>query len=1491
MSSGYKYLIAAAAVSAMTLQLSATSPARTQSPVRTMSMVGRTVQPQPAHTIPQLPQPSSYLTSTGVSAVEYVSPDEALRRISAEGSTLQGFLKASNSEAYLKGWYDINTNGTVTMLYRSTSMQGSAGFVRNGKIHQFTAFSNMGYWWYYYTEYDLKTGDTLYEVELPTSDQRNYIINCAYDPDTDKAYLQTYNANGTSMAWSSFDPESREREYLNNTLSWDDNRVVAMGYDYRDKNFYGVGENGWYLKLDRQTGVATKIKELPIEIATYSQSMVYSPVDHGMIWAAMLQDNTSGFYLLDTAGNLTLRGMMPAQNEFTLLYCPDPDYSDALPSIPSDVSAAFDGPSLTGTVSVTIPATTFGGEAIPSSKQICVEVSIDGNAVATLTGTAGQTVTTQITTTQGLHEASAACRYQDGTEVGPTRTAEFYSGYDTPLAPGNVRIDGNTVKWDTPTGSVHGGYIDLTAITYNVYLSDIKVNTTPVSGNSVTFTEPQSLGIYVPRVEAIAQGLVSEAGEGTGKKYGEVYDVPFGFVPTQAEFNMFTTLDCNNDNQTWTYFAGKNRVYCFAEGHRSDDWLFMPLANFTDTEYLYRVSVEAFALLDSCPEAFEIWLCSDRNADATVQKVLDVTNYTKDKFATVTNKFMVENPDQYYIGIHANSTTGYMINLQNLKFELSTDTRHAPAECKGVSVTPGENGALNATVKFYAPTKALDGEALDKSKTITVHASTAAGEVTAEVLPGAQGSITVPAAQGWNTVTLTPQNDGGFGLEKEYEVFVGEERPGPVTNFQTSVSDDALSITLTWEPPTSGESGGFVSADRMGYEIYLVSDDGYSKIADVGDDLTYTYTVNPGAQQLVQIAVGAYNVAGTASTSNFKGKAEILGTPLSMPVLEPFTWGVPSHLPLVVNKPSAMHTAEWGLGDPTAFAYAALTPDYGAMYCTPSATGLSLGRVTIPRVTTLGYNHVVWRMNLYHSPQGGIVRILGRAPGMTEYVQVGQVDSSKGTAGYVDEIINLPESLQNKPWVLFAIETEFDVSTTDAYIIIDSYQVMDMPDNDLMLANGDGPTNVKAGDAAHYSILAYNNGKNTQTGDVKWEVLNGDNVIASKEDVISPLEPEESETLTFDFTPGTEYTGMTLTVRCTLTAEPDDALVNNVATSPLYVRRGSELYVDDLTGTVNEQGQAELTWSPVPQSPFVEEDFETAEHGDYSETIDGWRNVDVDGTQNCGIRGVELPGAAEPKAWQVIEPAQTGLSAITPNSGSKMLLAICPNDQSPADDWLISPEVKGGTMVQFAMNILTSDYTETIEVLASSTGNNPEDFTLVQRFDKNTLGWEIFSCRLPEDARYFAIRYCSVDQFAAMIDDIAYYDNVDIDCTYSYDVLKDGSKIANVTETRYTDPEPLTGKHTYSVLTIQNGNACGLSNPVILEESGVDGIGADNASVYGVAGGVRIAGCDGTAYRIATIDGRVAADGTCASADVFVPLAPGIYVVSAGKTVAKVIVK
>ena len=1491
MSSGYKYLIAAAAMSAMTLQLSATSPVRTQSPVRTMSTVGRTAQPQPAHTIPQLPQLSSYLTGTGISGVEYASPYDALRRASAEGATLQGFLKASNVVDYPTGWYDINTNGTVTLLHGKTGMMGSAGFVRDGKICQWSAITQMGYWWYYYTEYDLNTCDMVYEVELMASDMRNHVINCAYDPETDKVYMQSYNANGTSMAWSSFDPETREREYLNNNLSWDDTRAVALGYDYRDKNFYGVGENGWFMRIDRESGRATKVKELPVSVATYSQSMVYSPVDHGLIWAAMLQDNTTGFYLLDNEGNLTLRGNMPAQNQFTMLYCPDKDYSDDLPGIPNDLAATFEGHSLSGNVSVAMPAATFGGEAIPASKQLCIELSIDGNTVATLTGTPGQTVSTTVTTTQGLHELSAVCRYKDATETGPARTAEFYSGYDTPLAPANVRIDGNTVKWDTPAGSVHGGYLDMADMTYNVYLSDIKVNTTPVKGNSITFTAPTSLGIYVPRVEAMSQGLVSDKGEGQGKKYGEVYDVPFGFVPTKEEFDMFTIVDANKDGQTWCYFEGKNRVYCFGQSHTTDDWLFMPMANFTDTEHLYRVSVEAFALLENCPESFEIWLCTDRTIDSKVQKVLDVDNFTKDKFTLVTNKFMVENPGQYYIGIHADSNGGYMLNLQNLKFELSTDTRHAPADCKGVKVTAGDKGALNAVVSFYAPTKSLGGDALDKSKEITIHASTTAGEATTKVLPGAAGTITVPTVQGWNVVTLTPENEGGFGIDKVYDVFTGQERPAAVTNFKSQVSDDALSLTLSWDAPTEGESGGYVNPDEVEYEIYLVVDEGYSKIAEVGKKHSYTYTVEPGAQQLVQLAVAPRNVAGTAATSNFKGKAEILGTPLAMPVTETFTWGVPSHLPLVVNKPSAMHTAEWNLGDPTSLSYAALTQDYGAMLCTPQTTGISLGRVTIPRVNTQGYSHAVWRMNLFHSPQSGTCRILGRAPGMTEYVQVCQVDASKGATGYVDEIFSLPASLQNQPWVLFAIEMEFDVTSTDAYVILDSYQVMDMPDNDLMLGNGEAPTNVKAGDTAHYSILAYNNGKNTQAGDVKWEVLDGDNVISSKEDVISPLEPEESETLTFDFTPGTEYTGKTLTVRCTLTAEPDDALVNNVASTPLYVRRGSEIYVDDLTGTVNGQGQAELSWSPVPESPFAEEDFETAEHGDYSATIDGWRNVDVDGKQNCGIRGVELPGAAEPKAWQVVEPSQTGLSAIIPNSGSKMLLAICPNDQSPADDWLISPEVKGGTMMQFAMNILTTDYTETIEVLASSTGNNPEDFTLVQRFDKNTLGWEIFSCRLPEDARYFAIRYCSVDQFAAMIDDIAYFENVDIDCTYSYDVLKDGVKIANVTTPGYTDPEVLTGKHTYSVLTYLNGEARGLSNPVILEESGVDGIGADNASVFGVAGGVRIAGCDGLAYRIVTIDGRVAADGTCSSADVFVPLAPGIYVVSAGKTVAKVIAK
>lgn len=131
--------------------------------------------------------------------------------VSASGTDMQGFLKASSSAAYPPGWYDVNVGGEVTQLFGNSAMMGSCGYVRDGRICQFTTISSYGYYWFYYSEYSLDTGEQLYETELPDSDMRNYVVNCAYDEKSDIVYMQTYAKNFSGMAWSTFNPESRER--------------------------------------------------------------------------------------------------------------------------------------------------------------------------------------------------------------------------------------------------------------------------------------------------------------------------------------------------------------------------------------------------------------------------------------------------------------------------------------------------------------------------------------------------------------------------------------------------------------------------------------------------------------------------------------------------------------------------------------------------------------------------------------------------------------------------------------------------------------------------------------------------------------------------------------------------------------------------------------------------------------------------------------------------------------------------------------------------------------------------------------------------------------------------------------------------------------------------------------------------------------------------------------------------------------------------------
>lgn len=1438
---------------------------------------------------------SSQLTYDNLEDVATTTrPGTPSKIISASGTDLQGFLKASSSPDYPKGWYDINTNGEVRMMFTNSSLMGSCGYVRDDRICQFTTISNYGYYWFYYSEYSLETGEQLYEIELPDNDMRNYVVNCTYDEKDDLVYMQTYSKNFNAMAWSTFNPSTRERVYLNNTLSWDDNHVVAIGSNPRDGRIYGVKENGDYVEIDRSTGETVKISTIGVQPAEYSQSMVYAPIERGFVWAAMLSDNTSGFYrIVPSTGETTLLGKMPAQNQFLMLWCPDKDASDNAPGMP-EMSISFNGPSLEGTVSVSLPTNDFSGAALPGGTTVTAEVEVDGNTVASLKGKPGEKLTAIFNTTQGEHTSATKCRIEGDSQWGPERRYTFYAGHDTPLPPRNVRIKGNTISWDLPEGSVHGGYVNPDNLRFSVSLNDIPVAESGISETSVTFSEPSSLAIYYARVTAQADGMCSEPGISQGVKYGSVMEAPFSFVPTPEEFKLFTIVDGNHDGNKWRYFDGKDCVY-YNKGNSgaSDEYLIFPPADFYDTEHLYRLSFEARSLLSTRPEDFEILLLDDLDPTiGTVGTIASFQAYGKDDWTPETLKFNVEEPGNYRIAFHCTTQEGFQLMLRSFRCEKTPDTMGAPAECKGVKIEGAQNGRLEATASFIAPTKTLEGKPLDSSVEITVFARTQAGEGSVKVLPGQKGAVTFPCLQGNNNVTLVTANDKGEGIERYYNVFTGQEKPGKVQNLKVSVSDDNLSMTITWDPPTEGENGGYINPDDVGYYIYNVAGDELSFLEDIGKSRSYTLSVAPGQQSLQQLAVAPYNIAGASSSDTFRGTSAILGTPLQVPFTETFGYGIPRYLPNVVKRLNASYTAQWGHGDPTAIVYDAITPDYGCMYAQPSAPGVSLGRVEIPRVSTAGYRNICFRMNAFRFPQGGLIRILGRACDSDAFVEIGEFNSSKGAKGYVESVFKLPETLQNRPWIALAIEAEFDCESTNSFIIIDEYSLLDLPDNDLAILNLEGNDRLKAGETGKYTCSVINRGRDTQTASVLWEVLDSDgNVVATESAVVSPLEPEESETSEFSFTATGMQMGKCLTVRATVIADQDDSEANNTRTMGVALISAGSGTVDDLRASVLDN-VVTLEWTAPQMKTSSNEDFSGLENGAYSAELGMWKNIDRDGKSVCSINGVELPDAGVAKGWQVIDESLHSL--FTAHRGSKMLLAMTPADESAANDWLISPAVAGGSEVIFSANIISGDFKEEFELLVSDTDDSPASFRNLASFSKGEAGWETYMVKLPSDTRFFAIRYCSVDQFGMMIDDIDFVPQDAPERTVTgYNIYRNGSQVGTSPVDIYEDTWMGADTDYYIIpLVTENGKQTETvkSNVAHVATSGVDQI-ASRKGVYGGKGCIVVSGFEGESLSVFSVDGTCVASVSVAFPIFTVPAECGIYVVKCGGATTKITVR
>lgn len=212
------------------------------------------------------------------------------------------------------------------------------------------------------------------------------------------------------------------------------------------------------------------------------------------------------------------------------------------------VTAAPKG-QLQSTITFNAPATTNGGETLASLSKI--DVMRGSTLVGSISNpTPGTACTlTDNAPVNGWNHYSIAATSADGT--GEAVEDSAFVGIDTPLAPSNINIADNgdgtaTISWAAPGDKgVNGGYVDVAALTYNIYSEDsdgkatsLQTGVTTTNANvTLPSATEQDINFYL----VSASSTVGEGEQAvTNIVFGTPYSLPYEESFANGQSGHFT---------------------------------------------------------------------------------------------------------------------------------------------------------------------------------------------------------------------------------------------------------------------------------------------------------------------------------------------------------------------------------------------------------------------------------------------------------------------------------------------------------------------------------------------------------------------------------------------------------------------------------------------------------------------------------------------------------------------------------------------------------------------------------------------------------------------------------------------------------------------------------------------------------------------------------------------------------------------------------------
>lgn len=1375
----------------------------------------------------------------------------------------------------------IPTDGSdaLTPLF-STELGASYGGVAvDGKYYVTDLYEFWGMRWVDHQVYDIETGEMIDDVI--SEDFSELATDMTYDPKTGNVYGCFYNEEASGFQFATMDLNT----FATTAICDLDMLWNACACD-ADGNLYAIDSAGVLYSVNKSTGAMTEIGNTGVE-PYYTSSATIDPKTGTMFWTVSPLDECGYLYTVDTAtAQATLVSQFANNDEIAGLFIPAPAAEEGAPAAISDLAADFLPGSFTGVVTFTAPDALFDGSD-PTDTALQYTVLCNGEPVAQGTTTFGADVEAEVTV-PASGDYTFTVYVSNAVGDSPKATVSLWVGIDTPVAPENVELsyaDGTmTLTWDAVVDGVHDGFVD--DITYTVTRVVNDEATVVAEGlTDCEFTEamaePAALTSVYYTVKAVGTDAASAATKSNAVVLGSIvppYSVDFREA---TDIDGYTVIDANGDGTTWKLSDGMGVRVAYNTAEDMDDWFITPPMKLEGGK-LYTLTFVAKAQSSNYPERLEVGFASEATAAALAADIIIEPTELLGVDTEFTATVAPEADGKYYFGIHGISDADqYYINLLSLSVSAGR-TATVPAAPTALAVVPDADGGKTAVVTFTAPAVNAEGGEITALTSATILAN---GEKVAEIAnptPGADvgASIEVPAS-GEYTIAAYVSNADGDGLVAEVKTFIGVNIPAAPTNVQAAEIGNTGKVIVSWEAPATDKDGNPINPAFITYTVVNYNDDVLAE-GVTGTSVEVTAWEGEG-QTFDYFDVTAVTEAGSSKAASSPMIA--IGTPFEMPVVETFTDGNFDY-----GMGAIDYGAEWYVFDLETLASVL---GFGPEADSDDTDGLAM----------------MYGTSLYASADlfTGKIDVTGKSPvvSFAYYVQEADDENELDVLAYADgEFHRLGETIvmnEGEPgtWVTKQYSlAQYEGKTVQIYfrgailayttIFIDRIAVYNLLDNDLAITEISAPAKVAPGEEFDINVTVANEGAFDVDGYDVALTINGEALATVN---CGPLAAGTSTVVNFahTFSPVDAEENV---FEATVVFEADENLTNNSIEYPVILDIPNYPTPADLTAEDTTEGVV-LNWAEPDMNDLpklaVTDDFESCEP--FAVEASPWTLVDVDGAAIGGINGIDIPVSA--CAYFVFDASGDSFNdSFAAHSGDKYLSTMYNSNGSKQSDWMISPALSGNAQtISFYARSYTDQYgLETVSVYYSTTDNDPASFTKISTKEV-PAAWTEITADLPAGALYFAIVCESQDVFMLFVDDVTYIpaDGEAMTLTLmGYNVYRDDVKIneAPVEDTTYTDAATQ-GVHEYKVTAVYAEGESGPSNAASLTTA-LNALRGD-ATVQVAGRQIRVSGAKGI-VSVYTADGKTVYSAEAAATNT-VTVAPGVYMVRAGKLVNKVIVK